>query len=282
MSEQPTTDREPQSAVSTTASRAGHYGRRALILGAAAASAGAAVSLAGGAAPAAAASDGNGGPVLLGEANTATGTTAITNAAGGAFSGNTSANGGHSGVHGNDTSPKGGYGLAGSSTNGCGVAGNSANGTGVQGTTSADGQSGVAGIDDSGLDLSSGVSGTSTIGFGVSGSCANGVAIYGESTNGYGVYATAPGGTGLLVQGRSIFQGMTEFSNSGVATVKTNDKSVTVKVAGLTTTSIVLATLQELQDGITVAAAVPIAGSFTITLTGKVPADTNVGWFVIG
>jgi hypothetical protein len=145
-------------------------------------SAGAAVSLAGGAAPAAAAPDGNGGPVLLGEANTATGTTAITNA-GGAFSGNTSANGGHSGVHGNDTSPKGGY--------------------------------------------------------GVSGSCANGVAIYGESTNGYGVYATAPGGTGLLVQGKSIFQGMTEFSNSGVATVKTNDKSVTVKVAGITTTSIV-------------------------------------------
>jgi hypothetical protein len=27
---------------------------------------------------------------------------------------------------------------------------------------------------------------------------------------------------------------------------------------------------------------VPIAGSFTITLTGKVPADTNVSWFVIG
>jgi hypothetical protein len=235
------------------------------------AGAGAAVSLASGAAPAAAASDGNGGPVLLGDTNTATATTTITNAARGAFSGNTSANGGHSGVHGNDTSTKGGY----------GVAGNSTNGTGVQGTTSADGRSGVAGIDASGLDLSSGVSGTSTIGFGVSGSCPNGVAIYGESTNGYGVYATS-GGTGLLVQGKSVFQGMTEFSNSGVATVKKNDKSVTVKVAGITAGSIVLATLQELHAGLAVAAAVPAAGSFTITLTGKVPVDTKVGWFAIG
>jgi hypothetical protein len=233
-------------------------------------------------APAAAASDSNGGPVLLGDTNTATATTTITSTAGGAFSGNTSANGGHSGVHGNDTSTAGGYGVAGSSTNGTGVAGNSTNGTGVQGTTSADGESGVAGIDASGLDLSSGVSGTSTIGFGVSGSCPNGVAIYGESTNGYAVYATAPGGTGLLVQGKSVFQGTTQFSNSGLATVKTNDKSVTVKVAGITVGSIVLATLQELQAGIAIAAAVPTAGSFTITLTGKVSADTNVGWFVIG
>ena len=237
--------------------------------------------LAGGAAPASAASDANGGPVLLGDSNTETATTAITNAAGGALSASTSANGGHSGVHGNDTSTAGGYGVAGSSTNGFGVSGNSTNGTGVQGTTSGE-ASGVTGIDNSGLDLSSGVSGTSTIGFGVSGPCPNGVAIYGESTNGYGVYATAPGGTGLLVQGKSVFQGRTEFSNSGVAIVKKNDKSVTVKVAAITIGSLVLATLQELQAGIAVAAAVPVAGSFTITLTGKVPADTAVGWFVIG
>jgi len=125
------------------------------------------------------------------------------------------------------------------------------------------------------------VSGSSTIGFGVSGSCPNGVAIYGESTNGYAVHANAPGGTGLWVQGKSIFDGMTEFSNCGVATVKTNDKSVTVKLAGISVGNIVLATLQELRADVAVAAAVPTAGSFTITLTGKVSADTNVGWFVI-
>jgi hypothetical protein len=185
-------------------------------------------------------------------------------------------------VHGNDTSTAGGYGVAGSSTNGFGVAGNSTNGTGVQGTTSADGGSGVAGIEASGLDLSSGVSGTSTIGYGVSGSCPNGVAIYGESTNGYAVIANAPGGTGLLVQGNSVFQGTTKFSNSGVATVKKDGKSVTVKGATITVTSIVLATLQELQPGVAVAAAVPTTGSFTITMTAEAPADTNVGWFVIG
>jgi hypothetical protein len=44
----------------------------------------------------------------------------------------------------------------------------------------------------------------------------------------------------------------------------------------------VLATLQELQAGIAVAAAVPSTGSFTVTLTGKVTVNTTVGWFVIG
>jgi hypothetical protein len=66
-----------------------------------------------------------------------------------------------------------------------------------------------------------------------------------------------------------------------VATVAKSDKSVTVTLAGVTVDSIVLATLQELQAGIAVAAAVPSAGSFTITLTGDVPAATNVSWFVI-
>jgi hypothetical protein len=264
--------------------RPGPYGRRALLFGAAAAGAGAAVSLAGGAAPAAAAADNNGGPVLLGETNTATATTTITNASGGGIAGNTSANGGHSGVHGNDTSTEGGSGVAGNSANGIGVNGvtSATDGAGVQGTTYGEGN-GVAGIDSSGSDLSCGVSGTSTIGYGVSGSCPNGVAIYGESTNGYAVQASAPSGTaGLLVQGTSIFQGMTQFSNCGVATVAKSDKSVTVTLAGVTVDSIVLATLQELQAGIAVAAAVPGTGSFTITLTSDVPAAANVGWFVIG
>jgi hypothetical protein len=284
MNEYPTADHEPQAAGPATVPSPGRYGRRALLFGAAATGAGVAVSLAGGTAPAEAASRNNGGPVLLGETNTATAATTITNADGGAFSGNTSANGGHSGVHGNDTSSEGGYGVAGSSTNGYGVAGNSTSGTGVgvQGTTTAPGGIGVAGIDNSGEDLSIGVSGTSTIGFGVSGNCPNGVAIYGESANGYAVYATSAGGTGLLVQGPSVFQGATQFKNSGFATVKKGDKSVKVKLAGVTVESIVLATLHALQPGIAVAAAVPEAGSFTITLTGTVPADTAVGWFVIG
>jgi hypothetical protein len=283
MSEHSPTDRDPQSAAPAAVPRPGRYGRRALILGAAAAGAGAAVGLADGAAPALASSDANGGPVLLGKSNTETVTTTITNAASGAISGITSASGGHSGVHGNDTSTDGGYGVAGSSTNGYGVAGNSANGTGVQGTTTAPGGgTGVSGIDQSGVDLSTGVSGISTIGFGVAGSCANGVALYGESENGYAVQAVAPSGTGLLVQGKSIFDGTTQFSHSGVATVKKGAKSVTVKVHGITVGNIVLATLQELQAGIAVAAAVPTTGSFTVTVTAKVSADTNVGWFVLG
>lgn len=64
--------------------------------------------------------------------------------------------------------------------------------------------------------------------------------------------------------------------------MKKGDKSVTVKRSGVTVSSIVLATLQELRAGVAVAAAVPATGSFTITLTDTVSAGTSVGWFVIG
>jgi hypothetical protein len=127
-----------------TVSPIARVGRRALVLGAAAAGAGMAASLVVGNGPAEAE---NNSPVLLGDANTATATTSITNNAGGAFDATTSANGGHSAVHGNDTSAKGGYGVAGSSANGTGVSGMSTYGPGVYGTTSGNGQAGVAGVD---------------------------------------------------------------------------------------------------------------------------------------
>jgi hypothetical protein len=44
---------------------------------------------------------------------------------------------------------------------------------------------------------------------------------------------------------------------------------------------LVLATLQNLEAGITVAAAVPASGSFEISLTGSPKSKVTVAWFVI-
>jgi hypothetical protein len=44
----------------------------------------------------------------------------------------------------------------------------------------------------------------------------------------------------------------------------------------------VLATLQKLQSGVYVAAAVRSAGAFTITLNKAAASDLPVGWFFIG
>src|ERR1700677_2781860 len=133
MDEQSGHDRTPSAETGDmeAAAPGGRLGRRALMIGGVAAGAGIAGGLIARPEPAEAASN----PVLLGQSNTETETTSISNASSGGFSGITSANGGHSGVHGNDTSTKGGYGVAGNSVNGYGVAGGSQNGIGVSGTT---------------------------------------------------------------------------------------------------------------------------------------------------
>lgn len=65
-------------------------------------------------------------------------------------------------------------------------------------------------------------------------------------------------------------------------TVAAGKKSVTVHQSGLTPSSFVLATLQRVQSGVTLAAAVPGRGSLTIHLTSAATASLPVAWFVIG
>ncbi len=175
--------------------------------------------------------------MLLGKANTETATTSVSNAKGTALSATTT----HelkSAVAGTDARTGGGYGVSGtsangtgiagtsthsfavsgtsthstgvygSSTNGTGIGGVSTNGTGIAGTTSGDGQSGVAGTDESTSTGGYGVYGSSTNGTGVAGTTSgdgqNGVAgtdestgggygVSGSSANGYGVYGTTEG-----------------------------------------------------------------------------------------
>jgi hypothetical protein len=283
--------------------------RRALVAGAAAAGAGFAAALIGRPSPADAA---NGGPVLLGESNTATESTDITSSGPGL--GATTSATGQVALSGVDNSSGGGFGVSGGSTNGIGVYGNtggdgkygvegeddssgggygvyghSGAGTGVYGTTRGDGQNGVEGVGTGGAN---GVSGVSAAGVGVygqtSGTGQNGVAgvdqstgggygVSGISTKGVGVIAISSRGTALQVDGPAV------FSVSGRATVAARAVSVVVKGVALTSSSVVLATPQGHVAGVGVAGVVTdvSAKKMTIYLT-KAPATAlKIAWFVI-
>jgi hypothetical protein len=76
--------------------------------------------------------------------------------------------------------------------------------------------------------------------------------------------------------------GKVTFSRSGTATVAAGKTAVTVSQHGVTASSLVFATLRKVQSGVTLAAAVPGTGSFTIHLTSAAKASLPVAWFVIG
>jgi hypothetical protein len=151
-------------------------------------------------------------PVLLGQANTETATTSVSNAMGTALSAATTSDG-DSAVAGSDASIKGGYGVYGRSGNGDGVYGStegngrygvygtSAHGAGVAGTTGGNGQSGVSGTDASGEGGGYGVYGTSPGGSGVYGTSPDGTGVTGTSTEGWGVSGVTYGDNGFGVVG---------------------------------------------------------------------------------
>jgi hypothetical protein len=240
-----------------------HRGRRALMLGAAAAGAGAAASLAGGglaeAAPDA------GGAVQLGKSNSAKGTTQVITKAGDGLKGQTSATN-HSGIVGFDTSSgTGGHGVYGNSVHGDGVLGISAHKTGVVGQGSTVGQSGVAGIDVT--------------------SATGGHGVFGQSQHGDGVFATSPNGVALRGQsahGLALHvEGKAKFAHSGVVSVPSGHKTAHVSVSGMTAANIVLATIQNPQDGIFIEGAAAGSGGFTVTLSGTTEGSIKVGWLVL-
>jgi len=179
---------------SGVASGAPRVARRTLVLGVTAAGAGMATALVAGADPALAA---EGGAVLLGESNTAKGTTSITTKKGVGLQATTSADS-SIGLSGTDASSGGGVAVQGTSTNGFGVLG----------STDADGPAGVAGVNSS-PDGGYGVQGVSSAGTGVYGSGNYGVAgdgtdepgIAGYSENSFGVYAVSGNANALQVEG---------------------------------------------------------------------------------
>jgi hypothetical protein len=189
--------------------------------------------------------------------------------------GSTSGNG-QPAVDGEDTSSGGGTGVSGNSTNGTGVFGTSTNGTGMQGSTSGTGQSGVFGVDTS-SGGGAGVFGTSTNGTGVQGSTSGtgqsgvvgldassggGTGVRGTSTHGTGVQAASSAGTALAVTGKVT------FSRSGTATVAAGKTSVTVTLAGVTKSSMILATIQQTAGRIAVSSDDPAGTRNGQTLLG--------------
>ncbi len=86
-------------------------------------------------------------------------------------------------------------------------------------------------------------------------------------------------GTALSVDG------VAKFSGSGLASVAAKDSSVTIKGVDLTSSSLVLATLQNSFKGVYVEPAVPdvSAKSFVINLSAAVPVGktAKIGWFVV-
>jgi hypothetical protein len=114
--------------------------------------------------------------------------------------------------------------------------------------------------------------GTGVIGQGTKGA----TGVEGESDTGTGVLAKSTSGDALKVVGKVA------FSRSGLATVAAGKKSVPVTLAGVTTSSLIIATLQTAAGAIAVANAIPASGSFTINLTAAPTSAVKVAWFVIG
>ena len=108
------------------------------------------------------------------------------------------------------------------------------------------------------------------------------VGVAGVGTTGAGVSAYSEGGPALLVQG------VAEFSRSGLATVAGTAakpaSTVTVTGVSLSSSSLVLATIQQSIAGVAVQGVVKTVGSaeFTIHLTAAVTTKVPVAWFVIG
>jgi hypothetical protein len=191
-----------------------------------------------------------------------------------------------SGVHGhNDV---GGAGVHGSATSGPGMFGSSDDGDGVQGQTVNAFSSGIYGHNESSDAGGKGVFGASPNGIaveglggqvGVHGISAGDTGVKGEGV-GIGVRAVSTlanhAGVGLRVDGRSVFR------TAGVATVASGVKKVTVNLAGVTATDMVLATVQQ-TGGFYVKNAVAASGKLTIYLNKAPvsPQTVKVAWFVI-
>jgi len=152
-------------------------------------------------------------------------------------------------------------GVVGHSTSGPGMVGRSVSSAGVQGYSETD-----AGVN----------------GFGPLGVWASGdqVGVTGNSTDGTGILAWSSSGTALQVDGKA------KFARAGKVSVPAGKSYADISVSGgLTSKSVVLATLQTHRAGVAVAAVrvnYPSAGKARIYLTkvGSTSSGSLVGWFV--
>jgi hypothetical protein len=199
----------------------------------------------------------------------------------------------------NDTS---GAGVVGNSNHAVGVLGQTGDpagypglptgdAAGVMGYSDSTGQPGVLGLGDVGVQAG-GAIGVFAVGapalvgvadgLGPPGQFGTGVYGYSGALNppappdNIAIYAHGDGASlALRVQGKAV------FSRSGRTSVTAGHASRAVAFAGVTTSSLVIATLQTYRSGIYVAAAVPAAGKFTIYLNKAVTATTYIAFFIL-
>jgi hypothetical protein len=173
-----------------------------------------------------------------------------------------------------NTDESGVYGFSNISQNSAGVWGDSAGGSGVLGS-----------------------GGTGVLGFGYYGVYAFGrVAVTGEAyTTETGVYGYSganpaplpPAGVGVQATAGSTAQvalnvtGKAKFSRSGRTYIAAGQYARKITMAGVTSSSYVIATLQTRRTGVYVHAVVPGTGYFYIYLNKAVTATTYVGYLVI-
>ena len=189
---------------------------------------------------------GTGDPMLLGRTNIADNITQVTTSSGDGFVSQTNDPG---------ASRTGLFGL--NSGGGDGVYGSSYERNGVDGVSGSSVASGVYGENDAG-------------GFGLAGR---------ERNNGVAVFADAGDGTGTALR----TTGKLQFQNrSGIVTVPSGKKLITVPRSGVTTASMVNATVQQ-TGGFFVQAAVPANGSLTIYLNKAptAPGTVKVAYLVL-
>jgi hypothetical protein len=111
---------------------------------------------------------------------------------------------------------------------------------------------------------------------GVIGSTNSVVGVWGiAAVDGVGVLGTSVSGYGLKVQGKA------GFSTAGHAWIAKGTSSIKVDLHGVTTSSLVIATLQTYRTGFHVEAVVTYGGKFRIYVNKKAPVKTKVAFFVI-
>lgn len=162
---------------------------------------------------------------------------------------------------------------------------------GVLGVSAVADGSGVSAVGVVGVDafgeigvLGQGGSGVVGIGDGLGPPGLYGTGVYGHAgasttpapPSNVGVYARGDGAaTALRVQGKAV------FSRSGRSYVGANRSYRVVTMAGVTSASLVLVTLQTRRTGVYVAAAVPAAGKFTVYLNKAVTATTYFAYMIL-
>ena len=113
--------------------------------------------------------------------------------------------------------------------------------------------------------------------FGVYGSGVVGVTGQAETTSGPGVRAMGATTSSLALQ----VLGKVSFNRAGRKTIGAGKSSLVVSMAGVTSSSKVLAVLNSNRSGRYVRAVVPATGKFTVYLNSSVSSSTYVAYFVI-